>query len=85
MKTAEQLLAARSKIADRLLTPGLTPSQTIMLSGIMVALTWVGDGEASSTMERLLTDEPMAPPPDEDAVLERHQQRLKQVQEKYKR
>lgn len=60
MKTESQINVARHRLAERLRTEGMSDEQEIMLVGMLNALVWAADGANARTMERLLTDEPMA-------------------------
>lgn len=60
MKTARQIDDARSTLAMRFLTPGLSESQLALLAGMLNALVWVADGANAETMERILSGEPLA-------------------------
>ena len=60
MKTIDEINAARGRIIERLQTPGLSTGQIALLGGVLNALVWCSAGPASSTMERLLSAEPLA-------------------------
>lgn len=60
MKSKYQVNKAREKIIERLMTPGLSDVQKSLLTGALNALVWAADGPSSSTMERLLSNEPLA-------------------------
>jgi hypothetical protein len=60
MKNAKQINAARVRLRERVRTPGLTNEQIALIMGMLNAIVWVADGEHSITMERVLSDEPMA-------------------------
>lgn len=59
MKSEKEVNAARSRIAERYVTPGLSDIQKALISGMLNALVWVADGKENSVMERLLSDEPI--------------------------
>jgi hypothetical protein len=59
MKTAKEIDRARGILAKRALTVGLTDIQKSLICGMINAIVWVADGEHASTMERMLSDEPM--------------------------
>lgn len=61
MKTEQQINAARSRLCVRLQTPGLNDVQKSLVMGMLNALIWAADGAHSETMDRMLSDEPMAP------------------------
>lgn len=69
MKKPHQVNNARQKIIQRIKTPGLNDLQKALLAGVLNTLVWVADGQASETIERLLSDEPMAPGKDPTAAL----------------
>lgn len=70
MKTAKEIEDARAKLRERVLTPGLSAAQTAMLTGMLNALVWAADGPNSSTMERVLSDEPMVAGKSPDRAME---------------
>jgi hypothetical protein len=71
MKTKQQIDDARKKLIDRLQTPGLNDIQKSLVGGMLNALVWVADGASQSTMERMLSDEPLAAGKDPSAGLKR--------------
>ena len=70
MKTKSQIKYARTRLAERLKTPGLSDCQKALVCGMLNALVWVAGGYASS-MDRMLSDEPMEAGKDPAAALER--------------
>lgn len=60
MKTEQQINEARTKLCQRLQTPGLNETQTVLIGGMLNALVWAADGADSVTMDRMLSDEPLA-------------------------
>ena len=60
MKTREQLEVARLRLRERCLEPGLTDVQTALVMGMMNAVLWALDATHSDTMDRMLSDEPLA-------------------------
>lgn len=71
MKTEQQINAARSRLCVRLQTPGLNDVQKSLVMGMLNALIWAADGAHSETMDRMLSDEPIAPGKDPTPGLER--------------
>jgi len=71
MKSPAQIEDARKKLARRMLTPGLTEIQKTLIMGVVNALVWVADGKDCRTVDRLLSDEPMAPGKDHRPAFER--------------
>jgi hypothetical protein len=71
MKNEQQVNEARQKLIDRLQTPGLNDVQKALVGGMLNALVWVADGASHSTMERMLSDEPIAAGKDPRAGLDR--------------
>lgn len=63
MKTEQEIARARAILAQRAQEPGLAPAQVALLAGMLNALVWVADGPASTTIERILSGEPMNAPP----------------------
>lgn len=59
MKNAAALTRAKKRLALRILTPNLSNEQKALICGMVNALDWVLGGPNSTTMERMLTDEPM--------------------------
>lgn len=70
MKNRQQIDAARAVMRQRLVTPGLTDLQKAAVMGVSNALQWAA-GVGNSTVERLLSDEPMAPGKDASLAFER--------------
>lgn len=60
MKTIEGVNKARGIIGSKLETPGLSDSQRTLLAGMLNALVWVAEGVNSTTVDRLLSGEPIA-------------------------
>lgn len=60
MKTADEINHARERLCERLQEPGLSDAQTVLLKGMLNALFWVADGEHGSTVDRVLSNEPIA-------------------------
>jgi hypothetical protein len=69
MKTEQQINDARRRILERMKTPGLSDLQKTLLSGMLNALVWAADGRDQLTMQRMLSDEPMAAGQDHTAAL----------------
>ena len=59
MKTAQELDKARHTLAAAMLTRGLSDMQLTILSGAVIALAWMADDPNGSTLERLLSGEPI--------------------------
>ena len=57
MKTIQQIDDARGVLAKRVKEPGLSKDQRILLAGMLNALVWAADGEASATVDRVLAGE----------------------------
>lgn len=60
MRTKHEIAAARKKLRERIMTPGLGNEQKAMICGMLNALVWVADGPDCTTMERMLSDELLA-------------------------
>ena len=60
MKTPAQISKANARLQERLLTPGLSDNQLLLITGMANAIVWVLDGVHSTSMQRLLSDEPLA-------------------------
>lgn len=65
MKTAEQIDEARSVLCGHIANCELSLIQKSLLTGMFNALVWAADGRDSSTMDRLLSGEPIVTPPTE--------------------
>lgn len=61
MKTAAQINHARKRICERIDNEVLSSDQKILLAGMLNALVWVVDGKASTTMNRVVSQEPITP------------------------
>lgn len=70
VKSLAQINAARAIMRQRIVTPGLTDLQKATVMGVSNALQWAA-GVSNTTMERLLSDEPMAAGKNSDRVFER--------------
>lgn len=81
MKTASQINAARKRLRERIITPGLNDVQKSLIIGMVNALVWVAEGEASSTMERMLSDEPIAAGQDTKPAMNRFDAGLANLRE----
>lgn len=80
MKTQKEILEARKKLCERIKTPGLNDVQKLLVCGMLNALCWVTDVEsASSTMNRMLSNEPMYPGKDPTQGLARLNSLLEQL------
>lgn len=60
MKTKEEVDRARGKVADTLLTDGLTNDQKVLLAGMLNSLCWVSGDPSGSTLQRILDGEQIA-------------------------
>ncbi len=80
MKTEEQVNWARARLRERIQEPGLNDVQKALIMGMVNALVWVADGTASSTMERMLSDESMAAGKDHKPTIERFDKKLEELQ-----
>lgn len=74
MKTTFQINQARERLKQRIQTPGLNDAQKSLICGMLNALVWAADGEDCSTMERMLSDEPLAAGQDPSRALDRLEQ-----------
>lgn len=61
MKTEQDVDKARSILCDRIIKEEhkLNESQLALLKGMLCGLIWVADGKHDSTMQRLLSGEPI--------------------------
>lgn len=71
MKTFHTIKLAWQKLQERIQTPGLTDVQKALVCGMMNALVWVADCPNADTMERMLSDEPLAAGKDPSLALDR--------------
>lgn len=60
IRSAEELLHARERLADLLQTKGISEQQKVLFFGMITALVWAS-GDPAETMERLVRGEPIAP------------------------
>lgn len=60
MKTEEQIDNARKIMREKLVMPGLSDMQRALFAGILNTLVWAAEGHSTSTLDRLLSGEPVA-------------------------
>ncbi len=71
MKTEQEINDARERLRKRILTPGLNDCQKALVTGMLNALVWAADGPNANTMDRMLSDEPLAAGKDSTPALKR--------------
>lgn len=71
MKTPEQVDKARRRLRERIRTPGLNSEQKALIVGMLNAIILVAEGQDGETMERMLSDEPIAAGKDPKPALDR--------------
>lgn len=79
MKSESQLNHARARLRERIQEPGLNDVQKALIMGAMNALLWTLDELNATTMERLLSDEPMAAGKDPQPAMQKFNTTLQRI------